>query len=98
MKTWILVATLVLASACAFAQTEQTAPAAPTARKSCEDLKAEIAKKLDAKGVVGYTLDIVDKGKEGDAKVVGSCDGGTKSITYTRGGAASAPADDKKPQ
>ena len=60
----------------------------PAARKSCDDLKAEISKKLDAKGVVGYTLDPVDKGKEGDAKVVGTCDGGTKSLTYTRGAAA----------
>jgi len=97
MKTWTVAAALVLASACAFAQTDQTA--APAARKSCDDLKAEISKKLDAKGVVGYTLDAVDKGKEGDAKVIGSCDGGTKSITYTRGGAApTKPADEKKPQ
>ncbi|HYM75874.1 MAG TPA: DUF1161 domain-containing protein [Candidatus Dormibacteraeota bacterium] len=81
-----------------FAQTDQSAPAA---RKSCDDLKAEISKKLDAKGVVGYTLDAVDKGKEGDAKVVGTCDGGTKSMTYTRGAAAasdSKPAEAKKPQ
>jgi len=99
MKTWTVAAALLLASACAFAQSDQTAAAAPTARKPCEDLKAEIAKKLDAKNVVNYTLDIVDKGKEGDAKIVGSCDGGTKSITYTRGGASTtAPADAKKPQ
>lgn len=99
MKTWTVAATLLFVSAAGFAQTDQTA--APTARKSCDDLKAEISKKLDAKGVVGYTLDAVDKGKEGDAKVIGGCDGGTKSITYTRGGAASIPAqaaDAKKPQ
>jgi len=75
--------------------------AAQTARKPCEDLKAEIAKKLEDKGVVNYTLDIVDKGKEpADAKIVGSCDGGTKSIVYSRG-AAPAPTpktDEKKPQ
>jgi hypothetical protein len=95
MKTQTMAAVL-LVSACAFAQTEQSAPAS---RKSCEDLKAEISKKLDAKGVVGYTLDAVDKGKEGDAKVVGTCDGGTKSLTYTRDGAAgeSKAADTKKP-
>ncbi len=96
MKTWTVAAALVLASACGFAQSAETA--AP-ARKACEDLKAEIAKKLDAKGVVNYTLDVVDKGKEGDGKVVGGCDGGTKSIVYARGGAAeSKPADTKKPQ
>ena len=94
MKT--LATILLLASTCGFAQTAQTAPAA---RKSCDDLKAEIAKKLDAKGVVGYSLDVVDKGKEGDAKVVGGCDGGTKSIVYSRGTASeSKPADTKKTQ
>ena len=95
MKTWTVAAALLFVSTYGIAQTEQTAPA----RKSCEDLKAEIAKKLDAKGVVGYTLDVVDKGKEGDGKVVGSCDGGTKSIVYTRGASSeSKPADGKKPQ
>ena len=98
MKTWTVAAALLFVGTVGFAQTDQTA--APTARKSCDDLKAEITKKLDAKGVVGYTLDAVDKGKEGDAKVIGGCDGGTKSITYTRGAAASEAkqADAKKPQ
>lgn len=98
MKKCTLAAIVLFACTYGFAQTEQTAP---TARKACEDLKAEIAKKLDAKGVVGYTLDAVDKGKESaDAKVVGGCDGGTKSIVYTRGGAPAQPkaSDEKKPQ
>ncbi len=97
MKMWTVSAALLLVSASGFAQTPSTAPAAP-AHKSCDDLKAEISKKLDAKGVVGYTLDAVDKGKEGDGKVVGSCDGSTKSLVYTRGTAtaASKPADAKK--
>ena len=86
MKIWPLAA-LFLVSTVGFAQTNQTAPAA---RKSCDDLKAEISKKLDAKGVVNYTLDVVDKGKEGDAKVVGGCDGGTKSLVYSRGTAPAA--------
>jgi len=97
MKTWTVAAALLFMGTLGFAQTDQSAPAA---RKSCDDLKAEISKKLDAKGAVGYTLEAVDKGKEGDAKVVGTCDGGTKSMTYTRGGAASdsKPAEAKKPQ
>ena len=79
MKMWILAAALLSLSASVMAKTE------PTARKSCDDLKAEIAKKLDAKNVVGYSLDVVDKGKESQAaKVIGSCDGGTKSIVYSR--------------
>ena len=97
MKTWTVAAALLFVGTVGFAQTDQTA--APTARKSCDDLKAEISKKLDAKGVVGYTLDAVDKGKEGDGKVVGGCDGGTKSIVYSRGGSTQAKAsDEKKPQ
>ena len=57
---------------------------AQAATKPCQDLKTEIAKSLDAKGVAGYTLTIVDKGKEAEGKIVGSCDGGTKSIVYQR--------------
>jgi len=72
--------------------------ATPSAKKPCENLKAEIAKKLDEKGVKVYTLGVVDKGKEGDGKVVGICDGGTKSIVYSRGGSASAQPEAKKPQ
>jgi len=53
-------------------------------RKSCEELKQEIAAKLDAKGVKDYTLNIVAKADVKDEKVVGVCDGGTKSITYSR--------------
>jgi hypothetical protein len=52
--------------------------------KPCEELKTEIAAKIDANNVANYTLEIVDTDKVGDAKVVGSCDGGTKKITYTR--------------
>jgi len=100
MKTWTVAAALLFVGTCGFAQTAQTAPAAPAVRKPCEDLKAEIAKKLDAKNVVGYSLEVVDKGKEAaDAKIVGGCDGGTKSIVYSR--SAPAPvqaADAKKPQ
>lgn len=95
MRMWTVAAALLFVGTVGFGQTDQTA--APTARKSCDDLKAEISKKLDAKGVVGYTLDAVDKGKEGDAKVVGTCDGATKSMTYTRGAAAeSKPSEAKK--
>lgn len=64
--------------------------------KPCGELKNEIADKLDAKGVQGYSLDIVDNSEVGDQKVVGSCEAGTKKITYTRDGATAAvvPAED----
>lgn len=63
------------------------------ARKSCDELKGEIDAKLQEKKVANYTLEIVDADKAGDQKVVGSCDGGTKKILYTRQKAApEAPA------
>lgn len=52
--------------------------------KPCEELKTEIAAKIEAKGVKNYTLEIVATESVGDAKVVGSCEGGTKKIVYTR--------------
>ena len=55
------------------------------AGKPCEELKAEIDAKLKAKGVAAYSLEVVDKGTAGDKPVVGSCDAGSKEITYTRG-------------
>ena len=67
------------------AATLLAAAASPAlAAKSCDELKAEIAAKLDAKNVTGYTLEIVDADKAGDAKVVGSCEGGAKKITYAK--------------
>lgn len=64
------------------------AVAAPAlAAKPCEELKSEIAAKLDEKKVVGYTLEIVDNDKVGERKVVGSCDGGSKKIVYEKAAA-----------
>ncbi len=67
---------------------------------TCDQLKARVDAKLQAKGIQTYTLEIVaaegstpaanatsgvaatqaSKGKE-----VGTCDGGTKRLIYTRG-------------
>jgi len=103
MKLPIVVAAVLCAPLFVSAQTPDTAPAAPaapTASKTCDDVKADIAKKIDAKGVTNYTLTIVDKGKETDGKIVGNCGGGTKSIVYLRGTPAAQPkpADDQKQQ
>jgi hypothetical protein len=54
--------------------------------KPCDELKNEIDEKLKAKGVVNYTLEIVPADQIKDQKVVGSCEGGTKKITYTKDG------------
>jgi outer membrane lipoprotein-sorting protein len=73
MKIIAALLTLTFVSAPAFAS------------KNCEELKTEIAAKLDAKGVVNYTLAIVTNEEVTDLKIVGSCEGGTKKITYKRG-------------
>ena len=52
--------------------------------KPCEELKSEIAKKLETNGVKTYTLDVVAKEKDADGKVVGTCEGGTKKIVYRK--------------
>lgn len=74
--------TLLIAGVLALAAT----PA--VAGKSCDELKAEIAAKIEKKGVKAYTLDAVKKGDEGDRRVVGTCDGGAKVIVYKRGKAS----------
>jgi hypothetical protein len=81
MKTFVAVAVLLAVPGLVSAQ-----------GKSCDDLKAEIAKKIEANGVTNYTLDVVDKGAQTDGKVVGTCGGGTKEIVYTRTESASAPS------
>lgn len=55
------------------------------AGKPCEELKSEIAAKIDAKGAKHYSLEVVDKGGAADGKVVGTCEAGSKEIVYKRG-------------
>jgi hypothetical protein len=74
MKIAATVAIVFFASGLAYAQVP----------KPCEDLKAEIAKKLEANNVKVYTLEIVDKDKDAEGKVVGTCGGGTKKIMYSK--------------
>jgi len=52
--------------------------------KSCEELKAEIEAKLKTKGVGGYTLEIIPTDQVKDQKIIGSCEGGSKKISYSR--------------
>ncbi len=54
------------------------------AGKPCEELKSEIDAKLKAKGVASYSLEVVDKGSAGGKQVVGTCEGGTKEIVYSK--------------
>ena len=55
------------------------------AGKPCEELKSEIAAKIEANGAQHYSLKVVEKGASADGKVVGSCEAGTKDIVYKRG-------------
>ena len=85
MRICLTLATVLFVPACCYAQ----------GAKQCEELKSEIAEKLEAKNVKGYTLEIVDKDKEvTDGRVVGSCEGGTKKIVYRR--TATAPQNSAK--
>jgi Protein of unknown function (DUF1161) len=87
MKALIVMGVLLLVPGFAHAQA-----------KSCDDLKAEIAKKIEANGVKNYSLDIVDKDAQADGKVVGTCGGGTKKIVYSKTvPGAEAPTTEKAP-
>ena len=58
------------------------------AAKPCEELKSEIDTKLQTKGVKNYTLEIVTNGAEDSGKTIGTCDGGTRHISYKRSAAS----------
>jgi hypothetical protein len=79
MKYFFAFLALALAASPALAQ-----------RKACEELKAEIEAKIRNNGVKHFTLTIVPNAQVKDQHVVGSCDGGTKKITYQRGAPAAA--------
>lgn len=51
---------------------------------SCDTLKDRIEKQLQARGVQSYRLDIVPVGAEEQGKRVGTCNGGTQKIIYSR--------------
>lgn len=55
-----------------------------SAKVSCDDVKASIEAKLASKDVKKYTLEVVPKDQATDLRVVGTCDGGAKKITYKR--------------
>lgn len=61
------------------------ATSALAAVKPCEELKAEIEAKIQARGVASYTLEIVANSEVTDQNmVVGSCEGGRKKIIYQK--------------
>ena len=64
------------------------AAALPTAasaeRLECAVLLEQIEGKLQAHGVRHYRLDVVATEEAADGKVIGSCNGGTRKVIYTR--------------
>ena len=67
-------------------------------QKPCEELKTEIAAKIDAKGATGYQLEIVKTEEVKEQVVVGSCEAGTKKITYTRSAQAGPKSQATQPE
>ncbi|MEX8498087.1 MAG: DUF1161 domain-containing protein [Leptothrix ochracea] len=61
---------------------------AHAAPKPCEDLKKELAAKLEAQGVKGYSLEAVavddTTQNKPENKVVGTCDSGSKKLIYKK--------------
>ena len=85
MKKLLLLAALSFLAAPLFAQA-----------KPCDELKSEISAKLQAKGVKDpdSRLAIVATEEVKDQKVIGSCEGGKKKITYESPAASAAPKAD----
>src|SRR5690606_40741990 len=74
-------------------------PQLQAATKPCDALKAEIAAKLEARGVHEYQLEITNPGGAAGWTVVGTCAGGTREILYRRGRAEppETPPDERIP-
>lgn len=58
---------------------------AQAAVKSCDELKEEIAARIESNGVQNYTLKIVPIDVQEAGSEVGTCAGGTMKIIYLRG-------------
>jgi Protein of unknown function (DUF1161) len=72
------------ATTMALAAPTLSAPPVGRGLKSCEELKAEIQAKLEAKSLTSYALTIMTPGDLQGAQIVGSCEGNTKRIVLTR--------------
>ncbi|WP_164999664.1 DUF1161 domain-containing protein [Salinicola tamaricis] len=105
---------LCLISATAWAQAQQSDSPfdqQPETRLACSKLQTQIEQTIRANGARHFLLEIVDNAQVEDgvvragephagAEVVGSCDGGTRKIVYSRHGAteSSAPAAASTPE
>ena len=55
-----------------------------SAKVSCDQVRASIETKLTDKGVKKFTLEVVPKDQATDLRIVATCEGGAKKITYKR--------------
>jgi hypothetical protein len=53
-------------------------------KQDCGELRSKIEAKLRSRGVGGFSLEIVEAGKAGGGRVVGTCDHDTHRIVYRR--------------
>lgn len=53
-------------------------------RLECSVLLEQIEGKLQAHGVRHYRLEVVATEEQADGKVIGTCNGGTQKVIYTR--------------
>lgn len=69
------------------------------AAKPCDELKSELTTKIESHGAKSFTLEVVAPDQTGDKRVVGSCEGGSKKIVYSRKAAEKSveKAAEKKP-
>ena len=72
------------------------APGAQAQSNACDLLKSELAARIDATGVRGYSLEAVpaDTPVPPGAKAIGNCEAGASKILYRRWGAAQPPSAD----
>lgn len=75
---------LIVAFALSLSLTFAAAPVAAAGPKNCEELRSEIAAKLDAKSVQHYQLTVLEASAVQEHQIVGSCAGGSMRITYQR--------------
>ncbi|MFO1217206.1 MAG: DUF1161 domain-containing protein [Burkholderiaceae bacterium] len=75
-------------------------PAALAQSANCESFKARVAAGIEAKGISGYSLELVRRGAPvpPGARSVGRCDGGAYTLMYRRYGGADASATASRPE
>jgi hypothetical protein len=82
-----------------FALTMALVAGAAAQASPCDDFKAVLAARIESTGVRGYSLEVVpaDDPVPSDAKVIATCESGTRKYLYRRWGAARAASAAQRP-